>query len=176
MNSAARVIRTEALTPDAFAPYGAVVTAERGDVPVKVANQGTARRYNWLGALTNLRPDSARLNLCVFRCAPRADWPFRVDILERHRHSTQVVIPMNADRYVVLAARPGTATPDLTTLRAFTATSRQGVAYLPGTWHHPLLALSHETDFGVAVWEDETDGDCDIHELPEDQRAWIELG
>lgn len=171
-----RVIRTEPLTAEGFAPYGSVIVAERGDVPVKIANQGTARRYNWLGAVTNLRPDTARLNLCLFRCTPRTEWPFRVEIMEKHAKSTQVVVPMNADRYVVLVARPNTDVPDLTTLRAFTATARQGVAYLPGTWHHPLLALSHETDFGVAVWEDDTDGDCDLITLPESDRPLIELG
>jgi len=169
------IIATEPLTPEGFAPYGSVIVAERSDVTPVIANQGTARRYNWLGAVANLRPGDARLNLCVFRCSPRTDWPFRVQIMEKHPHSTQVVVPMNADRYVVLVAKPGTDMPDLTTLRAFTASSRQGVAYLPGTWHHPLLALTHETDFGVLVWEDLSEGDCTLVTLPESARPIVEL-
>ncbi len=167
-------IHTEPLTPEGFAPYGSVIVAERPDIPVKIANQGTARRYNWLGEVQNLRPDSAKLNLCIFRCSPRTVWPFRVEILERHPRSTQVVVPMNASSYVVLVAVPNTEQPDLSTLRAFLATSRQGVAYHPGTWHHPLLALSHETDFGVIVWEDETEADCDLVTLPEDQQVLVD--
>jgi len=170
-----RVIATEPLTPEGFAPYGSVIVAERSDCPPVIANQGTARRYNWLGPIANLRPGDAKLNLCLFRCTPRTDWPFRVSILERHLHSTQVVVPMNADRYVVLVAKPGPDVPDLSTLRAFTATSRQGVAYLPGTWHHPLLALTHETDFGVVVWEDLTEADCTIVTFPEAERPLIQL-
>jgi len=170
-----RTIVTEPLTAEGFAPYGRVIEAERPDIVPVIANQGTARRYNWLGEVKNLRPGDARLNLCVFRCSPRTAWPFTVEIMEKHPNSTQVVVPMNADRYVVLVAEPGTDTPDLTTLRAFTATSRQGIAYAPGTWHHPLLALERETDFGVLVWEDLSDGDCTLVTLPEGERPVVEL-
>lgn len=168
-------IRTEPLTAETFAPYGHVIMAERGDVVGKPANQGTAKRYNWLGPVENLRPANAKLNLCLFRCSPRTTWPLRVEIMEKHPLSTQAVMPMNASRYVVLVARPGTDMPDLSTLRAFVATGLQGVAYHPGTWHHPLLALGAETDFGCVVWEDESDGDCTLVTLPESERPLIEL-
>lgn len=168
------VVRTEPLTAEAFSRYGAVVEAERSGCAPVVANQGTARRYNWLGEVATLR-EGARLNLCVFRCAARTEWPFRVALLERHEHSTQVVMPMNAARYVVLVAEPGPSVPDLATLRAFVATGRQGIAYHPGTWHHPLLALGHETDFGVLVWEDGGEGDCTITSYPDDARPLVEL-
>jgi ureidoglycolate lyase len=170
-----RTIRTEPLTPEAFAPFRAVLEAERGDAPGKPANQGTARRYDWLSAVENHRPESAKLNMCIFRCAPREAWPLRVEILEKHPLSTQVIVPMNADRYVVLVAPPNAKHPDLGSLRAFLATGRQGVAYLPGTWHHPLLALGHETDFGCAVWEDRGEGDCTLVTLPESERPLVEL-
>ena len=170
-----RAIRTEALTAEGFARYGHVVVAERGDVAGKPANQGTAKRYDWLGPVSNLRPSTAKLNLCLFRCSPRLAWPLRVEIMEKHPASTQVVFPMNAARYVVLVAEPGPDTPDLSTLRAFVATGRQGVAYLPGTWHHPLLALEHETDFGCVVWEDGGEGDCTLVTIPEGERPLVEL-
>ncbi len=168
-------IRTEPLTADGFAAYGSVVVAERGDVTGKPANQGTAKRYDWLADLANLRPESAKPNLCLFRCSPRTEWPMKVEILEKHPYSTQVIVPMNADRYVVLVARHGGETPDLTTLRAFVATGRQGVAYLPGTWHHPLLALGQETDFGCVVFEDRGEGDCTLISLAAAERPLVEL-
>jgi ureidoglycolate lyase len=103
-------------------------------------------------------------------------WPLRVEILERHPQTTQVIVPMNADRYVVLVGRRTTgADPDLASLRAFVATGREGVAYHPGTWHHPLLALEHETDFTSLVWEDESAGDCDLVTIPESRRPLLEL-
>ncbi len=170
-----RTIRTEPLTVEGFAPYGFVIMGERGDVPGKPANQGTAKRYNWLGAVEDLRPGKARLNLCLFRCSPRTQWPMRVAILEKHPNTTQLIVPMNVDKYVVLVGRPGTDQPDLESLRAFVATGRQGVGYFPGTWHHPILALGAESDFTSAVWEDESDGDCTLVTLPESDRPILEL-
>ena len=83
---------------------------------------------------------------------------------------------MNAHRYVVLVGeRTDGDVPDLSTLRAFVATAREGVAYHPGTWHHPLLALDHETDFTSLVWEDETAGDCTLVTIPEAERPMLEL-
>jgi ureidoglycolate lyase len=165
-------IRTQPLTPEGFAPYGVVLSGDRPDVKRRSANQGTAVRMDWMGDLLSLRP-GARPNLCLFRCSPRVDWPMTVEILEKHHHSTQLLVPMNATRYVVLVANGGD-TPDLSTLAAFLAAPRQGIAYAPGTWHHPLIALDHETDFGCVVWEDESEGDNTLLTLaPEDRRVVV---
>lgn len=171
-----RILRTEPLTPEAFAPFGYVISGDRTDIEGKPANQGTAKRFNWLGAVEDLRPGKARLNLCVFRCSARDRWPLSVEILEKHPRTTQVIVPMNADRYVVLVGRPTDGdTPDLASLRAFVAEARQGVGYHPGTWHHPLIALDHETDFTSLVWEDEGPEDCTLVTLPAAERPSLEL-
>lgn len=152
-----------ALDMDAYAPYGAVVAcAPRGEAG-SPANQGTARRFDFLAPLASSRPD-ARANLCAFRCAPWKERPIRVAMLERHACSTQVFVPMNATRYLVVVARGGDA-PDLTTLEAFVAESAQGVTYEPGVWHHPMIALDAPTDFACLVWEDGSDDDCDVVQL-----------
>ncbi len=167
-------IQTEPLTPATFAPYGAVLDGDRPDLPWKPANMGTARRYDWMAPVENLRP-AARPNLCMFRCTPRLEWPLDVRMLEHHPLSTQLFFPMAATRYVVLVAAPRPGAPDLTTLRAFLARARQGVAYLPGTWHHPLLALDQETDFGCIVYEDEGEGDCATVTFDEGNRPSVAL-
>lgn len=157
-----RQVTIEPLGPAAFAPFGDVIMAERSDVRGKPANLGTAMRYDRLADLRDLRRGSAKLNLSVFRCTPRLAWPMVVTMLEKHPGSTQVFVPMNAARYLVIVAsraREGDG-PDLATLRAFLATGRQGVAYGPGTWHHPIVALDHETDFACLVHENGSDGDC----------------
>lgn len=153
-----RLLTPEALTAEGYAAYGSVVSADRVDVPAKPANQGTAARRDLLAEVTTLRP-AAILNLCSFRCAPRTAWPMAVELLEKHPLSTQVFIPMNARRYLVLVAL-GTETPDLATARAFVADGAQGVSYRPGVWHHPMIALDAPIDFTCLVWEDGTVGDC----------------
>ena len=40
--------------------------------------------------------------------------------------------------------------PDISTLRAFRATGKQGVNYHRGVWHHPLLVLIPDHEFLVA--------------------------
>ena len=151
-------LTAEALAPEAYAPYGDVISADRADVAAKPANQGTAARRDHLAPIASLRPGAA-LNLCSFRCAPKVDWPIGVALLEKHPLSTQVFIPMNARRYLVLVALGGDA-PDLSTARAFVASGTQGVSYRPGVWHHPMIALDDTVDFACLVWEDGTAGDC----------------
>lgn len=169
-------LRTEPLTAKAFEPYGFVISGDRDDVVGKPANQGTAKRYDWLGEVRDLRPGRARFNMCLFRCTPRHDWPLTVQILEKHPMTTQIIVPMNAARYVVLVGqRTDGDVPDLSTLRAFLATGRQGVAYHPATWHHPILALDHESDFASIVFEDGSSDDCTLVTLPEGDRPVVEL-
>lgn len=160
-----RRLTAEALTPEAYAPFGDVVSADRVDVPAKPVNQGTAARRDFLADVATLRPGAA-LNVCTFRCAPRLEWPMAVALLERHPLATQVFIPMNARRYLVLVAL-GAGAPDLTTARAFVATGAEGVSYRPGVWHHPMIALDAPVDFTCLVWEDGSEADCHVAPLPQ---------
>ena len=147
------------ITPEAFAPFGRVVAvrteAARG------ANQGTAVRCDWLVDLENRRPD-ARLNVATFRCSPKPDLVLR--LLERHRWSTQMFLPMSPARYVVVVAW-GDERPDLSTARAFEVSGPVGIAYAPGVWHHPMIVLDQAVDFTALMYEDGTDGDCEEQAL-----------
>jgi ureidoglycolate lyase len=158
------------LTPEAYAPYGDVLmVAPRGE-PGAPANQGTARRYDRLAAIENLRPATATLNVAAFRCAPRRAWPMDLELLEAHPASTQVFVPMRVARYLVVVARGGATAPDLGTLAAFVAHGAQGVSYRPGVWHHPMIALDDDADFLCLVHEDGSPGDCVVAALPERAR------
>ncbi|HVY48302.1 MAG TPA: ureidoglycolate lyase, partial [Minicystis sp.] len=129
------------------------------------ANQGTARRFDRLAVLENLRAH-ATANVCVFRSTPWRERPIPVRLLEKHPGSTQLFVPMNARRYLVVVALGGDE-PDLATLAAFVARGTDGVTYRPGVWHHPLIALDADTDFACVVFEDGTPGDCATHALGE---------
>ena len=67
----------------------------------------------------------------------------------------------NYYRYLVIVTLGGDA-PDLSTLAAFIAHGTEGISYRPGVWHHPMIALDHETDFICLVWEDGSRDDCTI--------------
>ena len=152
-------IRAEALQHEPYRRYGEVIAAGPA-LPSVAANGGTARRFDRLATLENLRA-SATPNLCVFRVEPAAANPFLVRMLERHRHSTQVFIPMSGvERYLVVVCG-GADAPELSTLKAFLASGAQGITYRPGIWHHPLIALDRTADFTCLVYEDGGASDCE---------------
>lgn len=169
-----RTLVARALRPEDYAPFGDVVMAAPADTPGRPANMGTAQRFDHLAALQNARGERARANVCVFRCAPATGFPFQVALLEKHPQSTQLFVPMNARRYLVIVA-PGGDVPDLNGLAAFVAQGHQGITYRPGVWHHPLIALDAQTDFACVVFEDDTAHDCATYGIPEAERVVVAL-
>lgn len=163
----------EPLTWAAYAPFGDVVMAAPNGEPGKAANQGTARRFDFLAALEDRRPGAARANVAVFCATPRA-LPFSVELLEKHPASTQLFVPMSVRRYLVVVAL-GDERPDAGSLRAFLASSTQGVTYRPGVWHHPLIALDVDAQFACLVWEASGPEDCVEHALPPSERRRVVL-
>jgi ureidoglycolate lyase len=168
-----RTVVARPLTPEAYEPFGDVVMAAARGAAARPANQGTARKYEHLAALENLRP-GARANFSVFRCSPRLEFPLEVALLEKHPLSTQAFVPMTARRYLVVVAQGGDR-PDLDTLAAFVARGDQAVTYRPGTWHHPMIALDAEIDFACVVWEDGGEDDCVELSYPPGERAVVVL-
>ena len=141
--------------------FGNLIAADDA-LPFKYANMQTAKRFNNLSEVVNLRPGSADLNLCMFRCSPVAGLPFEIKLLERHEHSTQVFMPMTGGaRYLAIVCLGGDK-PDLATLKAFEVGEAQGISYYPGVWHYPMTALDSQIDFACLVYEDGTAGDCEI--------------
>lgn len=154
-----RRVRAEAITEARYAPYGDLVRA--GDASrARAANHGTAAAWDALATLVNRRGEAARATASLFRCAPHRDALLPLRWLERHPASTQMFVPMRADRYLVVVARGGDE-PDLATIAAFVVEGAQAITYAPGIWHHPMVALDREADFVNVVFGDGTDADCD---------------
>ncbi|KAI7906547.1 ureidoglycolate hydrolase-domain-containing protein [Cokeromyces recurvatus] len=154
-----RHIFAKPLTSENYAPYGDVIHTAAAKFITRV-NQGTAEKYHHVGLVTNKFPNGhGKMNFCIFRCRPTTttELPFNVKLLERHPYSSQAFIPMTDGRirgYLIIVALNGSDDrPDMSTLKAFMATSKQGINYREGIWHHPMIALEHETDFVVIVHE-----------------------
>ena len=154
----------EALSPEAFAPFGQVVSA--GLSAGKSANQGTAVRFDWTCRFVNTR-DGARPNLSVFRSEAKA-LPFPLKLLERHPCSSQMFVPMQCARYLVVVCKSGAdGMPVLSELRAFVCAAGQGFNYDAGIWHHPIIALDAAAELVMLAWEDGGAKDCEEWALPE---------
>lgn len=138
----------QALTAEAFAPYGDVLTAP--------AEPGRAYFESGLG---NARPN-ARPSVSVAHRAPIGGLPLDVSMLERHEFSSQTFVPIDASRWVIIVCPHASAGgPDITKAEAFVATGWQGVTYRPNTWHHGLTVLDRPGHFAVFMWRDGTTGD-----------------
>jgi ureidoglycolate lyase len=73
---------------------------------------------------------------------------------------------MVVSRYLVcVAPTRADGAPELDGLTAFLCGPGQGVAYAPGTWHHPMVALDTLAEFSMLAWEDGSAGDCEVRQL-----------
>jgi ureidoglycolate lyase len=149
-------MRAEPLTAEAFAPFGQVVSCGGG---ARDANQGTALRNDFLAQVQSTRP-SARPNLCAIRSQPRS-LPFTAKLFERHPHSSQAFLPMDAGRILLIVAPDANGKPDAAHARAFITGKGQGFNYSLGTWHHPLVVLDQPAELAMFVYEDGSKGDCE---------------
>ncbi|MCX7556027.1 ureidoglycolate lyase [Xanthomonadaceae bacterium JHOS43] len=151
----------DALTPEAFAPFGEVISpdAARRVFPI---NAGNTQRFHDLADVECLG-DGGRIGISLFRARPR-DLPFEVTMLERHPLGSQAFVPLSQAPYLVVVAESPDAMP-----RAFLARDGQGVNYRRGTWHHPLLALDAVSDF-LVVDRIGAGHNCDEVTLPQ---AWL---
>lgn len=134
-------IRVEALTREAFAPFGDVLEPA-GAKSVYSINEGTAQRFHALGRVDIAGADGYPI-ISLFRAQPRA-LPFTVAALEQHPLGSQAFMPLGPAPYLVVVAADPQSPP-----RAFLARDGQGVNFHRGTWHHALLALERESDFLV---------------------------
>lgn len=77
---------------------------------------------------------------------------------------------------LLIAHYPADGQPDLATLRAFTATHRQGISYHRNVWHAPLISLgADEHDFACVVHETGVaEVDCEIKWFEEGVVAVVE--
>jgi ureidoglycolate lyase len=136
-----RSLRIEALSHEAFAPFGDVIDTIDATNVIDI-NDGTAQRFHAL-ALIDADADGGTPVISIFRAQPR-ELPFMVRMLERHPLGSQAFMPLAANPYLVVV---GSSPDDVP--RAFLAQPGQGINLHRGVWHHPLLALKVTSDFLV---------------------------
>ncbi|KAG7192979.1 Ureidoglycolate lyase [Scheffersomyces spartinae] len=180
-------IKTEPLTPEAFAPYGGVISADHQMATVKssAANYGTATKVHKVSPIVNNYKEApsgtpASANWNIFRCkAPvhlitksNSTHQYTAKALERHPYSTQTFIPMGQElskiSYIVIVAKSDPATPELlpdpSLVKAFVCKGNQSITYGMGTWHAPMVVVDEtipHLDFAVLIHENGVaDEDC----------------
>jgi len=151
VNAACNLI-AKILTPSDFAPYGEVFVAPR---------EG---RENTDWEIPSF--DRAKFCISLSRRAPAA-LPFSTQIMERHRQSQQIFIPLRISRFLVIVApNDGAPTPRLERAVAFIGREGQALNYRAGTWHHPFTVLDREAEYASLMFRDGGPLDEEFVDLP----------
>ncbi|KIK80872.1 hypothetical protein PAXRUDRAFT_214916 [Paxillus rubicundulus Ve08.2h10] len=179
------------LTPEAFSPFGQVIQAygDHASAPpgtkITPANGGTASKFHKLALPRACYPEgmNATSGLSIYRCNPVTivDGHVNLAVLERHPYTNQAFIPMGGggfsedeairepgNTYLVVVAHTGPDDkPDLSTLRAFIASSAQGIMYNTAVWHQPMTVLDKPMDFTCVETQigSGEKADCEILDL-----------
>ncbi len=140
-DTAALKLRAVPLSPETFAPFGDVIESQG---PCNAINQGKGWRYPDL-AQVDVASEGGRTAVSVVACVPEAT-PVPLRLMERHPLGSQIFMPINGQRYLVVVA-PAGEPPRPDALRAFVANGNQGINYHRGVWHHPMIALDEACQF-----------------------------
>lgn len=132
-----RTLKTEPLTPAAFAPFGDVLDAT-GDF--RLINDGQCRRHHNRAKLdfTDAQP-----GISLFHAEPRT-LPYALTLIERHPKGSQAFIPMTQSPFLIIVATDPQSKP-----RAFLTNGAQGINLHRGTWHGVLTPLTAPGLFAV---------------------------
>ncbi|MBB3994390.1 ureidoglycolate lyase [Sulfitobacter undariae] len=135
-------IKTEPLTPEAFAAFGDVLDAS--GAPDKMINAGLCGRHHDRAAL-DFGPQG-RAGISIFNAQPRS-FPYPLNLMERHPEGSQAFLPMTASPFLVIVAEDNNGKPGVP--RAFLTQPLQGINFHRGTWHGVLTPLEAPGIFAV---------------------------
>ena len=133
-----RHVTARPMDADAFAPFGTLLEAGRGEA--RTINTGLCTRWH-----DQARPDIAdgAASIAVFDAQPRT-LPYRLDLIERHPQGSQAFVPMAHVPFLVIVAEGPEAAP-----LAFVTRPGQGVQFHRGAWHGVLTPLHAPGLFAV---------------------------
>ncbi len=138
-----RVLRTEPLSREAFAPFGQVI--EREGAHHYPINSGNCERYHDL-ARVELGGVHPRPLISIFH-ARHFTLPLALTLVERHPLGSQAFYPLSPNPFLVVVAPDESGTPG--TPRAFLTGPGQGVNIAMNIWHGVLTPLVADADFLV---------------------------
>ena len=136
-----RVIYTEPLTAEGFAPFGDVLDSD--GAPDQMINQAMCGRYH---DRAKLDFTTGRAGISIFEATPRT-LPYELDLMERHPLGSQAFIPMTDKPFLIIAAQDNSGAPDQP--RAFLSRPGQAINFHRNIWHGVLTPLHAPGLFAV---------------------------
>lgn len=150
-------IVAEKLTIEGYAPFGGVISTDVVNSGTVMANGGTSRRTPEVVPTVNAYNEapSGKLGHTVLNaalsqprqvecCEESSMQLFRFGMLEKHPFTTQSFVPMGAEVKYLVIVTDGEDEPNIHNLKAFVASSKQGVCYGRAVWHAPMSVVGKE--------------------------------
>ncbi|TXN22717.1 ureidoglycolate lyase [Methylobacterium sp. WL9] len=138
-----RHITAQALTVEAFAPFGTVI--DKAAVDPRPMNAGKARRFHDL-AEVQVRGEDSRVVIGLVE-AQAYPMPLSLSLVERHPLGAQAFVPLNTAPFLVVVCPDEGGKPGRP--QAFVTAPGQGISYAIGTWHGVLTPFGAPQDFWV---------------------------
>ena len=153
------------LTATGFADFGRVIECRTNSagLDAEPMNNAAFERFDDLSVI-DVEPSAAQPpRISIARCKTATRLPHTFNLVERHPLGSQAFIPRAAFEFLVVV---GKATDDIAPehMVAFISNGQQGISYLRGTWHMPLIALQQGQEF-IIVDRGVEDGNCDVVEF-----------
>ena len=142
-------LHPQLLSAKNFAPYGQVIeAAEQSNNQMN----GTFARFDDLAFIDPKEQlsseDQSQPSISIVRSQIPTLLPHRFNLVECHPLCSQAFIPRSQFQFYVVVAPPSSEV-QAKDLRAFVTNGKQGINYLAGTWHMPLIALAPDQEFLV---------------------------
>jgi ureidoglycolate lyase len=136
-------------SPEAFSPYGAILTGP--DLPGPLDYSHHLRQRN---------PDT-EFSLKLLKRAASAT-PVVPPYLERHPFSDQFFIPVSGGSYLSLVAPTmPDGEPDLDRLAAFRIAAPAAIVYAANVWHAPIAVTEGDGLFVTLMWSKSAEADTE---------------
>ncbi|PSW19826.1 ureidoglycolate lyase [Photobacterium sanctipauli] len=134
-------LKIEALTKEAFKPFGDVIETENSDF--FFINDKTGKRFHQLTDVAVT--DETSPFVSIIRAEGFKE-KLTFSLLEKHPLGSQAFYPLKGEQFIVIVAE-GEDEIDESTLRVFVTNGKQGVNYHKNVWHYLLFAWNEDTDF-----------------------------
>lgn len=154
------IVQVEALTAEAFRPFGQII-----QIPDTEPDRDAASHRYWAG-MAHIDLSDDPIDLALSRMLRR---PFRLSQMERHRKATQTFVPFGTPAGILAVAPPQPEDPDdrprHQSIRAFALDGSAGYHLFRGVWHDSLFPIGRYADYLMVVRRDTGIDDHDVREL-----------
>ena len=155
-----KTITAEEMTADSIAPYGELFNNH--DVEPAFDSQV----FCFWNDVSVGDVGNAPVSFVMVQTKPG---PLHVPALERHVHTTETLVPLDSDVFLVLGTPTAGPTPDADTVKAFRLPRGMGVTLKKGTWHNvPLIRETNPAHTLVVFRQGTPTDDLEMRELSKD--------